>query len=142
MIFIVIGSSGGILALLVLTYKEMEESHQRRYHFIFDAVDCVPEFLSSTSLVQEMLIKIAELADMKILHGPTVIEGVPENPGVTGFTIIDFSHIAIHTFALTKEICVDLFSCKAFKTQDVYNYLRDKLKVKDEQIKMHRIGVE
>jgi S-adenosylmethionine/arginine decarboxylase-like enzyme len=66
--------------------------------------------------------------DMNILSGPTVVEGVPENPGWTGFVIIDKSHIAIHTFTANNTISVDVYSCKMFNEETVVEYLKKHIK--------------
>ena len=66
---------------------------------------------------------------MHILAGPIVVEGVQENPGWTGFVIIDKSHISIHTFNDGNMISVDLFSCKNFDTDKVLEYLEENIKM-------------
>ena len=66
--------------------------------------------------------------NMNILSGPTVVEGVSENPGWTGFVIIDKSHIAIHTFTANKTISVDVYSCKKFNEEKVVEYLKKHIK--------------
>ena len=66
---------------------------------------------------------------MHILAGPIVVEGVRENPGWTGFVIIDKSHISIHTFNDGNRISVDLFSCKIFETDKVLEYLEENIKM-------------
>jgi len=65
--------------------------------------------------------------DMNILSGPTVVEGVPENPGWTGFVIIDKSHIAIHTFTANNTISVDVYSCKKFNEKKVVESLKEQI---------------
>jgi S-adenosylmethionine decarboxylase len=66
---------------------------------------------------------------MHILAGPLIVEGVPENPGWTGFVIIDKSHISIHTFNNGNRISVDLFSCKIFDKNKVLEYLEKNIKM-------------
>ena len=62
--------------------------------------------------VEGILFGLAAEIGMKILAGPTVVEGAPENPGWTGFVIIDKSHIAVHTFkderaVIEKKVAID-----------------------------------
>ncbi|MCX6641996.1 MAG: S-adenosylmethionine decarboxylase [Candidatus Bathyarchaeota archaeon] len=66
---------------------------------------------------------------MHILAGPLIVEGVPENPGWTGFVIIDKSHISVHSFNDGNRISVDLFSCKMFDTNMILEYLENHVKM-------------
>ena len=76
---------------------------------------------------RRILSELPALIGMKVLAGPYVVEGVPENPGWTGFVIIDKSHIAIHTFYEGNTISVDVFSCKTFDEEVVIRYLEELL---------------
>jgi len=51
---------------------------------------------------------------MKIISGPTAVQGVPENPGLSAFAVLDYSHAAVHTFTEHDEVMIDIFSCKPF----------------------------
>lgn len=59
---------------------------------------------------------------MSILAGPYSAVGIPENPGVSAFVIIDYSHISIHTFTKYNEALIDIFSCKAYSRNIVMDY--------------------
>lgn len=110
-------------------------SSSRRYHIILDAYNCRKEHLSDTGKIDKAIRDIAKLCGMTLLHGPVVLEGVPENPGVTGFAIIDFSHISVHTFTRDKEMCVDIFSCKPFNYEKVSNYVKSAFDLDERYIK-------
>ncbi len=97
-------------------------------HLIVDGTTNTPV---SKETVSHILGELPGLIDMNILSGPYVVEGVPENPGVTGFVIIDKSHIAIHTFTETDTISVDVYSCKAFNAKKAVQYLQGKLDFKE-----------
>jgi S-adenosylmethionine decarboxylase len=88
-------------------------------------VDGVMEECINKQQGKEILEKLPEKIGMKILNGPHVVEGNPENPGWTGFVIIDKSHIAIHTFTENNTISVDIFSCKPFNAKETINYLKE-----------------
>ena len=79
---------------------------------------------------RRILSELPALIGMKILAGPYVVEGVPENPGWTGFVIIDKSHISIHTFYEGNGVSVDVFSCKTFDEEVVVRYLKEHLPFK------------
>jgi len=78
--------------------------------------------------VERILRELPGLIGMSILDGPHVVEGVPENPGWTGFVIIDKSHISVHTFTETDTVSVDVYSCKPFNTKKALSYLRDHIR--------------
>lgn len=98
---------------------------KKRFHIIIDAWGVNKELLNNSDLILGVVKKLVELCDMKILFGPVILEGVPENPGITSFCVIDFSHISIHTFTDTQEVCIDVFSCKKFDYEKVKQYLAD-----------------
>ncbi|HBL52146.1 MAG: hypothetical protein A3D24_01110 [Candidatus Blackburnbacteria bacterium RIFCSPHIGHO2_02_FULL_39_13] len=95
---------------------------QKRYHIIVDVENCPPEKVNDTTFVKNFLEKLPEKIGMSILYGPVVMEGIPKNPGLSGFLIIDYSHISIHTFASTNEFLIDIFSCKPYDQDTVVNF--------------------
>src|SRR3989344_2704064 len=105
-----------------------------RYHLIIDANDCSGSFLQDNSLLNEVIGRISELCKMKILHGPVVINGMSYNPGLTGFAIIDFSHISIHTFTDSRQVSVDIFSSKGFDCDAVVDYVVEAFKLNKSNI--------
>ena len=112
-------------ALPASIINENTEMVTKRYHWIFDAEGISTERVTDEDLLRRMLHGVAEICEMKIVGGPMVIEGVPENPGLTAFCIVDFSHISIHTFSVHNEICIDVFSCKPFAPEKIRRYLTD-----------------
>jgi S-adenosylmethionine decarboxylase len=99
-----------------------------------DIVDVEPEKLNDKNFLINLIYKLAKLVNMRILFGPKSIKGVDENPGLTVFCIIDFSHISIHTFTRTNEFYLDIFSCKPFNKNKVIRYVKKVLNVKNNQI--------
>lgn len=91
----------------------------KRYHILFDI-----DREATEPQVRTILEELPPLIGMKTLYGPVIIQGVPENPGVTGFVIIDYSHISIHTFTDTVSL-IDVFSCKFYDRDIVTRYLQD-----------------
>ncbi len=77
--------------------------------------------------VENLLRELPPRIDMNILAGPVVVEGVPENPGWTGFVIIDKSHISIHTFDEGNLVSIDVFSCKPFDAERALRYIRSRI---------------
>jgi S-adenosylmethionine decarboxylase len=85
-----------------------------RYHIIVDLSNLPHSPLEDVEGMQMFLQRLPGLIGMSILHGPVVKVGIPENPGITGFVIIDYSHISAHTFTKYSEVLVDIFSCKPY----------------------------
>ena len=110
----------------------MRKKYTKTYHIIFDAFGVDPKLLNDEKFVLvKLLLKIPELIDMKILAGPNLVRDYDKgHEGVTGFAIVDFSHISVHTFVDTREAFIDIFSCKPFDYEKVRRYLYKTLKVK------------
>ncbi len=108
----------------------------KRYHIIIDVADAPNEVLNDVEGLKKFLNDLPPLIDMHALTQPMVIAGVPENPGITGFVIIDYSHISAHTFTNNGEALVDIFSCKPYEqetavkaTLDYFKVDRDKARI-------------
>ena len=92
------------------------------YHLLVDGV------FNNSIEGQDLDIILSELPNkigMKILSGPLVVKGCPENPGWTGFVIIDKSHISIHTFNEGNRISFDVFSCEKFEEKVAVEYIKE-----------------
>jgi len=77
--------------------------------------------------VEAILSELPGVIGMSILHGPEVVKGCPENPGWTGFVIIDKSHISVHTFDEGCKVSVDVFSCQPFDAEEARRFLEGKI---------------
>jgi len=88
-----------------------------RYHVIIDLTHAQPERIRDKDAISAFLRDVVAAVGMEIISGPTVAEGVPQNPGLSGFAILDYSHAAVHTFTQNEEVMVDIFSCKPFDRQ-------------------------
>lgn len=92
--------------------------HTKRYHLIVD-VSNANDAISDPDAIRAFLADMASATDMSVLAGPLVAEGIPENPGITGFVIVDFSHVSVHTFTAYREAMIDVFSCKPYDQEKV-----------------------
>ena len=81
--------------------------------------------------IKEILERVAEMAEMEIINGPHIVEGKKDNPGWTGICIIDFSHIAFHTFENEMVFSFDLYSCKEFSETVIVDYLNKVEEIKN-----------
>lgn len=92
--------------------------HTTRYHLIVD-VSHANAAVSDPEAIRTFLINMATATEMSVLAGPLVAEGIPENPGITGFVIVDFSHVSVHTFTKYGEAMIDVFSCRKYDPEKV-----------------------
>jgi S-adenosylmethionine/arginine decarboxylase-like enzyme len=99
-----------------------------RFHVIIDVLCCPQMRVSETSL-HRLLFDLPGLIGMRVLAGPFVVAGVDANPGFTGFVIIDFSHIAIHSFNRHDSVMIDIFSCVAFDVTVACHHVAEALAI-------------
>lgn len=111
-----------------------------RYHIVFDLVDVSKELLGNIDALDDFLKKLPGIIGMKILKGPEIVVGVPKNPGLTGFVIIDFSHISVHTFEECKQASVDIFSCKPYDKQLAIDAVLQFFQAMPEQMKVKEVA--
>ncbi len=105
------------------------------YHIIFDGFGCERKILNDEKFILKLLLGITDLIKMKILAGPNIVRDYnKKTPGISAFEIVNFSHISVHTFPKTREIYIDIFSCRPFNYEKVKKYLYVKLKLKPNQV--------
>ncbi len=77
--------------------------HTKRYHIIIDLKQVSNKVLNDKVGLDKFLRRLVRKIGMHILYEPVVVNGIKENPGISGFALIDFSHISIHTFTNHNE---------------------------------------
>ena len=117
-------------------------SPQKRYHLLIDVSSCSSEILNNPDLLSDFMASLAQLSEMQVLFGPEIIEGSPANPGFTGLAVIDYSHIAVHTFPSSGALFIDLFSCKPFPVSQILAFVKETLAIKDTQLTVQTINLE
>jgi len=95
-------------------------------HLIMDGVTEAPV---DRETIERILLELPGRIGMSILAGPVVVRGRPDNPGWTGFVVIDKSHISVHAFDEGNRISVDVFSCLSFDADEVRSHVEQKLKL-------------
>ena len=86
--------------------------------------------LNSEEEIKKFILNLINVVDVKLLHGPVVVRGKPYNDGFTGFAIVDYSHISLHTFFDENLCALDIFTCKEFDIDKVLGFLKDYIKDK------------
>lgn len=111
---------------------------QKRFHLIIDLSEVQKDLSNNADGLANFLKTMPRVIGMHVLKGPEIAVGLPENPGISGFVIIDFSHISVHTFTKYNEALVDIFSCKPFDkekailaTLDYFRVSRDNTRIKE-----------
>ena len=78
-------------------------------------------------ILKKWLKELVNKIDMKIIKGPfaSYVE-VPGNKGITGFVMIETSHIAIHIWDEPDPALVqfDVYSCANFSTHEVIMHMK------------------
>lgn len=92
------------------------------YHTIWDVHNCEIEKISWKENIVEVLNTIVKKLNLGI-----VSEAYKqfEPVGVTGFILLEESHISIHTWPEHKYAAIDIFSCKPFDTHQIDMYLKE-----------------
>ena len=129
-----------------MTYKQakkFEDTTKVKFgeHLIFDAYGCDPKKLNDPKLCVKVMKDLCKMGGMKPLCEPALIDagsnealGGKDPGGYSGFLIIQESHISIHTFVKRGFVTIDVYSCKAFKTEGVVEYLKKAFGSRDEQV--------
>lgn len=104
----------------------------KRYHTLIDVSGISNDILNDEPALNNFLKTLPGMIGMSVLKGPEIAVGIPENPGLSGFVIIDYSHISIHTFTNSQEALVDIFSCKPYDQDMASNAVLEHFKAKKE----------
>lgn len=111
----------------------------KRFHIIVDMEGIKPEIINDKVGLKSFLDNFPPLIGMRALHDPVIVEGVPQDPGISGFVIVDFSHISVHTFYPNCDALVDIFSCKPFDKEKAINEALKYFKVKKDQARIKEV---
>lgn len=109
---------------------------QKRYHIIIDVSGVENNILNDSEGLIRFLNVLPGTIGMHVLKGPEVAVGIAENPGLSGFVIIDFSHISVHTFTAYNEALVDIFSCRPFERDHVISAVLDYFRIPKSQTRI------
>jgi len=108
-------------------YKRIVVDSVRYYgkHLILTAQGCNDNLLS-VDTIRNWVSELVERIDMQAFGEPLVArfgEGIEE--GISAVQLIYTSAIVIHTNDQSREMYLDVFSCKGFSEDDVITYLNE-----------------
>ena len=102
-------------------------------HLVMDARGCASRRLDDLSALYRLLdVFPAKIGMTKIMPPYVFAHGEPGSAeyGLSGFVLIAESHISIHTFPVSGQVKVDIFSCEQFDVKQAVGLLRDHFKPK------------
>ncbi len=80
------------------------------HHYIVEASGCDPEIISNVALVQQILVKAAEIAGASVWS--ISFSKFPPS-GVSGVVVISESHLSTHTWPEKGYAALDIYTCGA-----------------------------
>ena len=129
-----------------MTYKrakKFEDNAKVKFgeHLIFDAYGCNPKKLNDPKLCVKVMKDVCKMGGMRALCEPVLVNagsneslGGKDPGGYSGFLIIQESHISVHTFVKRGFVTIDVYSCKAFQSGGIAEYLKKAFGSRDEQV--------
>jgi len=87
--------------------------------WIVDAYGCRPEDLKSQERLDALFRAMIDVLGLCPVH-PISWHKFPDEGGITGFVMLQESHLAVHTFPEHGSLCLNLFCCKP---KSEFNYV-------------------
>jgi len=113
-------------------------------HLMLDAYNCDPVVLDNADSVYKILNELPNEIGMHKMMPPYVIRAVGNDKkdpgGLSGFVIIEESHISMHTFVKRGFVTIDVYSCKIFDTEKTLAYFKKALKTEDLEVYIQERG--
>ncbi|RMF55817.1 adenosylmethionine decarboxylase, partial [Candidatus Woesearchaeota archaeon] len=106
--------------------------HGMGSHLLLDCFGC--ENIGSAEAIKKVLAEIPRNLGMHIISEPVVIKSKTEKKseqGLTGFVILEESHISIHTYPAKDYCAIDVFVCKEFDIDKAVKLLKDAFKFRN-----------
>ncbi len=102
--------------------------------WLLEAFGCPVAFLCSPQRLQDLFQSIISEMQLKPL-GPPSWHRFPDTGGITGFWLLQESHLAIHTFPEFQSACLNVFCCSERQALDWEKKLSELLGAKEIQIR-------
>lgn len=96
--------------------------------------------------VFKVLNNLPAILDMHKLTAPYLVDAPPVTPkdqgGISGFVMIQESHISIHTFPHKGFLTADVYSCKPFDTEKAIDYFKKQFDLQELEINIIKRGTK
>lgn len=110
-------------------------------HITIDGYEGNLERMNDLDFCRHVLDEVPNKINMKKMTHPYVIRDPDvRKPGVTGFVVIEFSHISLHTFIKDNYVAFDCFSCTPFDTEMVKDYFMKAFELKHAKVNVIQRG--
>lgn len=107
-------------------------------HYCIDVVDVKYKFLNSKIIIADLLDGICRLSNARQIC-MLIKEFKPQ--GLTGFLLLEESHISIHTYPEYGKAFIDIFTCGTeAKPENSIQYIQEMLSGKIEKIQIMERG--
>lgn len=91
-------------------------------HVTLECQGCRPDSLNGSQLIRKFLIKAAETCGLHVVQ-----DGIHrfQPQGITGYVLLEESHISIHTWPEKRFALIDVLSCKDIDTDRLVALVRN-----------------
>jgi S-adenosylmethionine decarboxylase len=79
--------------------------------WIVDAYGCTPEALKDRDKLDKLFARLIDVLQLRPVSPPQWHQ-FPDPGGLTGFVMLEESHLCCHTFPEHGSMCINLFCCK------------------------------
>ncbi len=109
-------------------------------HYIVEASGCAPEIIGNVEKMQEILVKAAQKANVKIWA--VSFHRFPPQ-GVSGVIVISESHISVHTWPEYGYVALDIYTCGEYSNPEAaVNFALQEFKAENVHISEITRGIE
>jgi len=91
-------------------------------HVCIDIHKCLVDRLKDEKIVYDYLDDAVKLLGMKKVFDPWVYKFEVGGEGITGFVVIETSHLSFHSYPEEGFAYIDIFSCADFALDTIINH--------------------
>lgn len=107
------------------------------YHLIGELYGCHESLLTDKTHFEATINQVILITEMTLIGQPHIHRFTPNN-GITAFAVLGESHLSFHSYPETRTIAFDLYSCKPFKQDQVFDLIASCFRGKGSYRLLHR----